>query len=59
MGMNVLNLTDARCEALFASALQRSDDPTAEAVSEAIRDTVREAHRRGDWRPEPGQAAGS
>jgi hypothetical protein len=45
--MNVLNLTEVRCEALFASELQRSDDPTAEAVSEAIRDTVRQLGVRG------------
>jgi hypothetical protein len=45
--MNVLNLTDARCEALFASELQRSDDPTAEAISEAIRSTVRQLGVRG------------
>lgn len=45
--MNVLNLTDARCEALFASELQRSDDPTAEVISEAIRCTVRQFGVRG------------
>src|SRR5262249_13228451 len=45
--MNVLNLTDARCEALFASELQRSDDPTAEAISDAIRCTVRQFGVRG------------
>jgi hypothetical protein len=45
--MNVLNLADARCEALFASELQRSDDPTAEAISEAIRSTVRQLGVRG------------
>jgi hypothetical protein len=38
--MTRLNATDERCEALFASALQRSDDLTAEAVSEAISRTV-------------------
>jgi hypothetical protein len=31
-----LNANDERCQALFASALQRSDELTAEAVSEAI-----------------------
>jgi hypothetical protein len=36
-----LNLNDERCEALFASALQRSDALTPEAVSEAISQTVR------------------
>lgn len=35
-----LNLYDERCEALFASALQRSDVLTAEIVTEAIRKTV-------------------
>src|SRR5450755_1387231 len=40
--MTRLNVNDARCEALFASALQRSDAPTAGAVGEAIRRTVRQ-----------------
>ncbi len=31
-----LNVVDARCEALFASVLQRSDALTAEAVEAAI-----------------------
>ena len=31
----------ARCEALFASGLQRSDAPTAEMVAEAIKGAVR------------------
>jgi len=31
-----LNVADARCAALFASALQRSDTLTAEAVEAAI-----------------------
>jgi hypothetical protein len=34
--MTRLNVTDSRCEALFASALQRSDALTAEAVTDAI-----------------------
>jgi hypothetical protein len=34
--MTRLNMTDSRCEALFASALQRSDALTAEAVTDAI-----------------------
>lgn len=34
-------------EALFASALQRSDAPTPEAVADAIRRTVRQFGRRG------------
>jgi hypothetical protein len=33
---------DARCEALFASGLQRSDALTADAVTEAISRAVRE-----------------
>jgi hypothetical protein len=36
-----LNLNEAVCEALFASSLQPSDAPTAEAVVTAISDTVR------------------
>jgi hypothetical protein len=36
-----LNVNDARCVALFASELQRSDAPAAEALAEAIRHTVR------------------
>ena len=35
-----LNVTDSRCEALFASALQRSDALTAEAVTDAISTAV-------------------
>jgi hypothetical protein len=31
-----INVTDSRCEALFASALQRSDALTPEAVADAI-----------------------
>ena len=34
--MTWLNVTGARCEALFASALQPSDSPTAAMVAEAI-----------------------
>ena len=33
---------DARCKALFASALQRSDALTPEALAEAIKSTVRQ-----------------
>ena len=40
-GMTMQNVTDAWCEALFASGLQRSDAPTAEMVAEAIRRAVR------------------
>ena len=40
--MTRLNVNDARCEALFASALQQSDAPTAQAVAEVISRTVRQ-----------------
>lgn len=39
--MTRLNVDNARCEALFASGLQRSDTPTADAVTEAITAAVR------------------
>ena len=39
--MTPLNLTDARC-ALFASALQRSDRPTAAMVATAISVTIQQ-----------------
>jgi hypothetical protein len=42
-----LNANEERCEALFASALQRSDELTAEAVSEAIIQTARELGQSG------------
>jgi hypothetical protein len=45
--MAQLNVSDARCEALFASGLQRSDLPTAEAVAEVISGTVRQLGIRG------------
>jgi hypothetical protein len=45
--MTRLNVTDARCEALFASGLQRSDTPTAEMVAEVISHTVRQLGSRG------------
>lgn len=45
--MTWLNVTDARCEALFASRLRRSDTPTAAELAEIIRDTVREYGIRG------------
>ena len=35
-------LNEARCEALFASALQPSDSPTADTGAEAITCTVRQ-----------------
>ena len=37
-----LNLSDARCEALFASALQPSDAPSGAMVSKAITCAVRQ-----------------
>jgi hypothetical protein len=40
--MTRLNVTDARCEALFASGLQPSDAPTASLVAEVISRTVRQ-----------------
>ena len=45
--MTRLNINDARCEALFASWLQRSDSPTAERVAEAISRAVRQFGIRG------------
>ena len=39
--MTRLNVNDARSVALFASGLQRSDAPAAEALTEVIRHTVR------------------
>jgi hypothetical protein len=37
-----LNANDERCEALFASGLQRSDDLTAQAIGSAISQAVQE-----------------
>jgi hypothetical protein len=42
-----LNVDDAWCEALFASALQRSAGPTAESVAAAISRAVRRFGTRG------------
>jgi NAD(P)-dependent dehydrogenase (short-subunit alcohol dehydrogenase family) len=42
-----LNVTDARCEALFASGLQRSDTPDADMVAEAISHAVRQLGTHG------------
>jgi hypothetical protein len=42
-----LNVNNARCEALFASGLQRSDAPAAGAVTQAISRTVRQLGTRG------------
>ncbi len=44
---NRLNVSDAWCEALFASWLQPSDAPTAERVGEAVNCTVRQFGIRG------------
>jgi hypothetical protein len=40
--MTQLNVNDARCVALFASGLQRSDAPAPEALAEVISRTVRQ-----------------
>ena len=45
--MTRLNVIDARCEALFASGLQCSDEPTAQEVTAAISRAVRELGTRG------------
>ena len=45
--MTRLNVNDARCEALFASALQPSDAPTADEVAQVISRTVRQFGVRG------------
>jgi hypothetical protein len=45
--MSRLNMIDARCTALFASGLQRSDPLTGDAVAEAVRLTVRHFGVRG------------
>jgi len=45
--MTRLNVTDVRCEALFASGLQPSDDPSPDVVTEAIRRSVRQFGVRG------------
>ena len=39
--MTRLNVTDARCAALFVSGLQQSDAPTGDTVAEAVQRTVR------------------
>jgi len=41
------NVTDARCQALFASTLQRSDKPGADIVAEAITATTRQLGAEG------------
>ena len=45
--MSRLNVNDARCAALFASGLQRSDGPTSEAVAEAVSRAIRQFGVRG------------
>ena len=45
--MTRLNVTDARCAALFASGLQRSDTPDADMVAEVISHAVRQFGTRG------------
>jgi hypothetical protein len=45
--MTRLNVDEARCEALFASGLQRSDALTAASVAEAISGAVRRFGTRG------------
>jgi hypothetical protein len=45
--MSRLNMMDARCTALFVSGLQRSDEPAADAMAEAVRVTVRQFGVRG------------
>jgi hypothetical protein len=45
--MTRLNVNDARCAALFASGLQRSDAPTPEVLTEVISRTVRRFGIRG------------
>jgi hypothetical protein len=47
LAMARLNVNDARCEALFASGLQRSEAPAAGAVAQAISCTVRRLGTRG------------
>jgi hypothetical protein len=45
--MTRLNVNDARCEALFASGLQPSDEPTAAALAELVSAAVRRYGVRG------------
>ena len=42
-----LNVSAVRCEALFASPLQQSDQPTTGEVREAVRSAVRDFGCRG------------
>jgi hypothetical protein len=45
--MTSLNVNDARCAALFASGLQRSDATSCEAVAEAVSGAIRQFGVRG------------
>jgi hypothetical protein len=45
--MTRLNVNDARCEALFVSGLQPSDEPTAAALAELVGAAVRRFGVRG------------
>jgi hypothetical protein len=45
--MSRLRLNDVRCEALFASVLQCSDDPSVPEVAEAIARSMRQHGSRG------------
>ena|SRR2546430_7876206 len=45
--MSGLNVNTVRCEALFVSALQRSDSPTPAEVKQAVRRAVRDLGSRG------------
>ena len=45
--MSRVDLNDVRCEALFASGLQRSDTPTTDEVAEAINRTIWHLGSRG------------
>jgi hypothetical protein len=47
MIMSRLDINTVRCEALFVSALQRSDDPGLDEVRRAISTTVRRLGSRG------------
>jgi hypothetical protein len=45
--MTRLNMNEARCEALFVSVLQPSDEPTAAALAELVSAAVRRFGVRG------------
>ena len=45
--MTGLNVSDARCEALFISGLQRSDAPTPSGLAELVSAAVRRFGVRG------------